>query len=86
MAVCQWEVGARCRAVWSEDGQLYPAAVLCVDGQRCRVRFDRYGNEEDVELSALQRLATPPPPPGSASTQRRSAQVTAACVREDFLY
>ncbi|KAG7234322.1 hypothetical protein INR49_005087 [Caranx melampygus] len=64
-----WEVGSQCRAVWSEDGQLYPATVLCLDGQRCRVRFDRYGNEEDVELSALQwPTATPP------HTQRRSAQ------------
>ncbi|KAG7218861.1 hypothetical protein INR49_019488 [Caranx melampygus] len=65
----KWEVGSQCRAVWSEDGQLYPATVLCLDGQRCRVRFDRYDNEEDVELSALQwPTATPP------HTQRRSAQ------------
>ncbi|XP_036378141.1 survival motor neuron protein-like isoform X3 [Megalops cyprinoides] len=49
----QWAVGSRCRAVWSEDGLLYPAALVSVEGDRGRVRFDGYGNEEDVDLSAL---------------------------------
>ncbi|MEQ2266433.1 hypothetical protein XENORESO_004262 [Xenotaenia resolanae] len=50
----KWEVGARCRALWSEDGKIYPATVVAVDGDRCRVRFGGYGNEEDMDLSALQ--------------------------------
>ncbi|XP_068998080.1 survival motor neuron protein-like [Embiotoca jacksoni] len=53
-AESKWAVGARCRAVWSEDGCVYSATVVASDGERCRVRFHGYGNEEDVELSALQ--------------------------------
>nr|XP_046248678.1 survival of motor neuron protein-like isoform X3 [Scatophagus argus] len=49
----KWVVGAQCRAVWSEDGRLYPATVMSLDGQRCRVRFSGYGNEGEVELSTL---------------------------------
>ncbi|XP_026179053.1 survival motor neuron protein-like isoform X2 [Mastacembelus armatus] len=48
-----WAVGAQCQAVWSEDGQVYLATVVAVDGERCRVRFNGYNNEEDMELSAL---------------------------------
>ncbi|XP_047231196.1 survival motor neuron protein-like isoform X3 [Girardinichthys multiradiatus] len=50
----KWEVGARCRALWSEDGKIYPATVVAVDGDRCRVRFGGYDNEEDMDLSVLQ--------------------------------
>ncbi|KAJ8408435.1 hypothetical protein AAFF_G00258490 [Aldrovandia affinis] len=49
----QWAVGCRCRAIWSEDGMLYPAELLSVEGERGTVKFDGYGNEEEVELSAL---------------------------------
>uniref|UniRef100_A0A672ZUK6 Tudor domain-containing protein n=1 Tax=Sphaeramia orbicularis TaxID=375764 RepID=A0A672ZUK6_9TELE len=52
--VSQWSVGADCRAVWSEDGQVYSATVISVDCDRCRVRFTGCGNEEDMQLSALQ--------------------------------
>nr|XP_020464716.1 survival motor neuron protein-like isoform X1 [Monopterus albus]XP_020464717.1 survival motor neuron protein-like isoform X1 [Monopterus albus] len=48
-----WAVGAQCRAVWSGDGQVYLATVVAVDGERCRVCFSGYGNEEDMELSTL---------------------------------
>lgn len=51
--VSQWVVGAQCRAVWSVDGKEYPATVVSVDGNNCRVHFTGYGNEEDMELSAL---------------------------------
>ncbi|XP_023284609.1 survival motor neuron protein-like [Seriola lalandi dorsalis] len=64
----KWEVGAPCQAVWSEDGLVYPATVVSLDAERCRVHFNSYGNEEDVELSALQRLRAAP------CTQRQSAQ------------
>ncbi|MBN3306513.1 survival motor neuron protein 1 isoform X3 [Amia ocellicauda] len=49
----QWQVGSRCRTVWSEDGLMYPAMILSVTGQRCRVEFEDYGNEEEVDIGAL---------------------------------
>ncbi|XP_054861411.1 survival motor neuron protein-like isoform X5 [Amphiprion ocellaris] len=48
-----WKTGSRCRAVFSEDGLIYPAVVLWVKGQRCRIRFDEYNNEEDQDVSGL---------------------------------
>ncbi|KAG5276471.1 hypothetical protein AALO_G00132420 [Alosa alosa] len=48
-----WAVGSRCRAVWSEDGLEYPGVIISMDGEQCRVQFEGYGNEEDVDLSAL---------------------------------
>ncbi|XP_018601384.2 survival motor neuron protein-like [Scleropages formosus] len=49
----QWTLGSRCRAVWSDDGLVYPAVLVWAEGQRGRVLFDVYGNEEELELSAL---------------------------------
>ncbi|XP_072294733.1 uncharacterized protein [Eucyclogobius newberryi] len=51
----QWIVGAQCQAVWSEDGEVYPATILSLEGKRCRVRFNGYDNEEDVVLSTLKQ-------------------------------
>lgn len=51
----EWSVGAACCTVWSEDGLVYPATIISMEGERCRVQFDDYGNEEDVQLSALQK-------------------------------
>lgn len=48
-----WKPGSRCRAVYTEDGLVYPAVVLWVKGQRCRIRFDHYNNEEDQNVSGL---------------------------------
>ncbi len=48
-----WKAGSRCRAVYSEDGLVYPAVVLWVKGQRCRIRFDKYNNEEEQDVSGL---------------------------------
>ncbi|XP_071328948.1 survival motor neuron protein-like isoform X2 [Trachinotus anak] len=64
----KWVVGDQCQAVWSEDGLVYPATVVSLSGERCRVCFNSYGNEEDMELSALQRLKAAP------HTQRQNAQ------------
>uniref|UniRef100_A0A3Q1GF09 Survival motor neuron protein-like n=1 Tax=Acanthochromis polyacanthus TaxID=80966 RepID=A0A3Q1GF09_9TELE len=58
----EWAVGAECRVVWSEDGQVYPAVVVSVDGERRRVRFIGYGNEEDMEVSALKTSDAEPQP------------------------
>ncbi|XP_074490591.1 uncharacterized protein LOC141767312 isoform X6 [Sebastes fasciatus] len=64
----KWAVGARCRAVWSEDGRVYPATVVSLDGERCRVRFNGYGNQEDVELSSLKS-----PDAAAPQTQRQNS-------------
>lgn len=53
LAFQDWSSGARCRAVYSEDGLVYPAVVLWVKGQRCRVRFDNYNNEEEQDVGGL---------------------------------
>lgn len=51
----QWQVGDACRAVWSEDGLLYPATVRSVDAAAgtCLVEFDGYGNQEEQALEDL---------------------------------
>ncbi|XP_008293894.1 survival motor neuron protein-like [Stegastes partitus] len=48
-----WKPGSQCRAVYSEDGLVYPAVVLWVKGQRCRIRYDEYNNEEELDVSSL---------------------------------
>ncbi|XP_045886609.1 survival motor neuron protein-like isoform X4 [Micropterus dolomieu] len=48
-----WKPGSLCRAVYSEDGLVYPAVVLWVKGQRCRIRFDNYNNEEEQDVGRL---------------------------------
>ncbi|XP_008404570.1 survival motor neuron protein-like isoform X2 [Poecilia reticulata] len=48
-----WKPGSRCRAVYSADGLVYPAVVLWVKDQRCRVRYDEYNNEEELDVSSL---------------------------------
>ncbi|XP_042177950.1 survival motor neuron protein isoform X6 [Oncorhynchus tshawytscha] len=48
-----WRLGYRCRAVYSEDGLVYPAVLVWLRGERCRVKFEGYGNEEELELSSL---------------------------------
>lgn len=49
----EWKPGSRCRAVYSVDGLVYPAVVLWVRGQHCKVRFDDYNNKEEVHVSSL---------------------------------
>ncbi|XP_014857896.1 PREDICTED: survival motor neuron protein-like isoform X1 [Poecilia mexicana] len=44
------KVGAQCWGAWSEDRTIDPVAA---DGERSRIRFSVYGNEEDVAGSAL---------------------------------
>ncbi|XP_041694478.2 survival of motor neuron protein isoform X2 [Coregonus clupeaformis] len=48
-----WRLGYRCRAVYSEDGLVYPAVLVWMRDERCRVKFEDYGNEEELELSTL---------------------------------
>ncbi|KAK5870265.1 hypothetical protein PBY51_024917 [Eleginops maclovinus] len=56
----KWVVGAPCQAVWSKDGVVYSATVVSLDGDRCRVRFNNYGNHEDMALSELTALDDAP--------------------------
>eukprot|EP00126_Sphaerothecum_destruens_P005590 Sdes_comp18909_c0_seq1m9358 len=53
-----WQVGDTCRAVYSTDGNYYPAVILSFDsdGSKCRVRFEGYGNVEDVQLASLLKI------------------------------
>ncbi|XP_074490587.1 uncharacterized protein LOC141767312 isoform X2 [Sebastes fasciatus] len=82
----KWAVGARCRAVWSEDGRVYPATVVSLDGERCRVRFNGYGNQEDVELSSLKSPdAAAPQTQRQNSTEWRPGSRCRAVYSEDSL-
>ncbi|KAK1116749.1 hypothetical protein K0M31_018138 [Melipona bicolor] len=50
----KWIVGAPCRAVYSEDGEIYEAVILKIyENKNCIVKFVGYGNTEKVQLSSL---------------------------------
>ncbi|KAJ8261334.1 hypothetical protein COCON_G00170570 [Conger conger] len=51
----EWRLGDTCCAVWSEDGQVYPASIASIDQEKgtCVVVYTSYGNEEEQELDNL---------------------------------
>lgn len=50
----KWIVGGPCRAVYSEDGEIYEAVILKIyENKNCIVKFVGYGNTEKVQLSSL---------------------------------
>ncbi|XP_071505224.1 uncharacterized protein [Diadema antillarum] len=51
----KWRVGDRCRAVFTEDDQIYSAVIRNINskGHSCRIRYVGYGNEEDKRLSEI---------------------------------
>uniref|UniRef100_G1N9N1 Tudor domain-containing protein n=1 Tax=Meleagris gallopavo TaxID=9103 RepID=G1N9N1_MELGA len=51
----QWKVGDSCNAVWSEDGNVYPATIASVNLKRgtCVVTYTGYGNKEEQNLADL---------------------------------
>ncbi|XP_003703417.1 survival motor neuron isoform X2 [Megachile rotundata] len=51
----KWIVGAPCRAIYSEDGEIYEAIITKIyeNTGTCIVKFVGYGNTEKVELSSL---------------------------------
>ncbi|XP_068127805.1 survival motor neuron protein isoform X2 [Hyperolius riggenbachi] len=55
LPVKKWRVGDSCNAVWSEDGNLYPATVSSINGKRgtCIVVYSGYGNSEEQNLADL---------------------------------
>ncbi|CAL1591798.1 unnamed protein product [Knipowitschia caucasica] len=83
----EWTVGSRCRATYALDGLSYPAVVLEVRGQRCRVRFDNYNNEEEVEVSSLLSFdeLNGPSRSGRATAPWKSAFGTTARRRREAL-
>lgn len=48
-----WSVGDLCMAIFSEDGLVYPANIIRIDADKCRVRYLHYLNEEDKQLDEL---------------------------------
>ncbi|CAJ0962709.1 unnamed protein product [Ranitomeya imitator] len=53
--LANWRVGDSCNAVWSEDGNLYPATITSIDAKRgtCIVTYTGYGNNEEQSLVDL---------------------------------
>ncbi|XP_040277412.1 survival motor neuron protein [Bufo bufo] len=53
--VKKWRVGDSCNAIWSEDGNLYPASIDSIDAKRgtCIVTYTGYGNSEEQSLADL---------------------------------
>ncbi|NXK67099.1 SMN protein, partial [Sylvietta virens] len=51
----QWKVGDSCCAVWSEDGNVYPATIASINQKRgtCVVTYTGYGNQEEQNLFDL---------------------------------
>uniref|UniRef100_A0A8C5LIP7 Tudor domain-containing protein n=1 Tax=Leptobrachium leishanense TaxID=445787 RepID=A0A8C5LIP7_9ANUR len=51
----KWKVGESCSAVWSEDGNVYPATISSIDAKRgtCIVVYTGYGNSEEQHLCDL---------------------------------
>ncbi|XP_030049171.1 survival of motor neuron protein [Microcaecilia unicolor] len=51
----KWRVGDACTAVWSEDGNSYPATIVSIDPKKgaCIVVYTGYGNKEEQNLSDL---------------------------------
>ncbi|MBN3292702.1 BIRC1 protein, partial [Polypterus senegalus] len=55
VASFKWKIGDRCRAVWSGDGNAYPATIASLDEKKgtCVVVYTSYGNEEEQNLKDL---------------------------------
>ncbi|XP_038077800.1 survival motor neuron protein 1-like [Patiria miniata] len=50
-----WQVGDRCRAIYTEDEYIYDAMIKLIDRDRatCWITFVGYGNEEEKDLDDL---------------------------------
>lgn len=76
-----WRPGSRCRAVFSEDGLVYPAVVLWVKGQHCRVRYDDYNNEEEHNVN---HLLSPDELHGPSRTATNKVNKSSVRVKSEF--
>ncbi|CAG5133214.1 unnamed protein product [Candidula unifasciata] len=56
----KWKAGDLCRAVFTEDGEVYEARILSIDedAETCTVKYIGYGNEEELPLSSLMPLVS----------------------------
>ncbi|XP_076618829.1 survival motor neuron isoform X1 [Colletes latitarsis] len=72
----KWITGAPCRAVYSEDGQIYEAIISKIfeNSGTCIVKFVGYGNTEKVDMSSLLE---------SEGLQRQIAQQKAALAEKN---
>lgn len=50
-----WDIGSKCNAVFSEDGEIYEAVISSIDRENgtCVVTYTGYGNNEEHYLSDL---------------------------------
>ncbi|XP_030075020.1 survival of motor neuron protein isoform X2 [Microcaecilia unicolor] len=75
----KWKVGDDCRAVWSEDGLVYPARIHSLDEEEgsCLLVYEGYGNEEEHSLTDL----LPPSPSAEENLKsRRRWKVGDSCT------
>merc|ERR1711874_637803 len=49
----EWKVGDLCVALWNEDLVWYNSEILEIVGERVKVRFVEYGNEDYTTLGQL---------------------------------
>nr|XP_033813337.1 survival of motor neuron protein-like isoform X6 [Geotrypetes seraphini] len=65
----KWKIGDDCRAVWSEDGLVYPARIHSLDEEEgsCLLVYEGYGNEEEHNLTDL----LPPSPSAEEKLKSR---------------
>lgn len=80
LASKEWKVGDTCSALWTEDGNWYPARISSIDQQSgtCVVVYRNYGNKEEHHLKDLQpasreKGATPEKSEDKKSGDSRSA-------------
>lgn len=50
----EWKVLDRCMAPYS-DGKYYPAQILSINEDSCRINYTEYDEEGDVKLAELLR-------------------------------
>lgn len=57
----RWKVGDLCQAVYSVDGEIYEAKIVCIDDakQTCTLEYVDYGNTEEQLLSELLPIGSP---------------------------
>lgn len=60
LSIVQWEVGERCKARWSKDGNLYYASIVSMhnDNSTCTVKYDEDNSEEIRKLLYLVPLSS----------------------------
>jgi len=56
-----WSVGDTCRAVYTEDGEVYTARIVSLDSNdTCTLEYLGYGNQETQQLAHLMPITSQP--------------------------